>query len=234
LLRIERSVVELARSVAFYEGALGFSAATAAGQGLAVLRRDSATLVLREGGTGENVSACCQAFQHIALPVSDMAVAMARLAAFAPPMISVGGPQLLPASSGGVTAIKFRDPDGLPVEFLQFPDGRAGGIDHSAIVVADVARSIDFYRDRLGLRVVARQVNAGVEQDRLDGLDRVEVEVVALSAEVATPHIELLGYRRPSVVPRAPGDISATRLVFEADGEAIFDDPDGHKISKAQ
>ncbi len=232
VVRIERRVCALAQSVWFYVGALGFSAVAASGPGHAVLQRDGAVLVLREGGAAEESLACDQGFQHIALPVSDMAAAMARLAPFAPRMISVGGAQVLPESSGGVTAVKFRDPDGLPVEFLRFPDGRAGGIDHSAMVVADVARSIAFYRERLGLRVVARQVNAGPEQDRLDGLDGVEVDVVALAAEVATPHVELLGYRRPGVVTRRAGQVSATRLVFEAEGEALFYDPDGHEVEE--
>lgn len=30
----------------------------------------------------------------------------------------------LPESSGGVTAFKFRDPDGHPLELLAFPDGK--------------------------------------------------------------------------------------------------------------
>ena len=79
--------------------------------------------------------------------------------------ISIDGPQRLPASSGGVSAFKFRDPDGHPLELLAFPDGAwpahwqarsngdlALGIDHSAISVSDSARSIAFY-EALGLRV---------------------------------------------------------------------------------
>ena len=38
--------------------------------------------------------------------------------------ISTDGPQLLPASSGGVTAYKFRDPEGHPLELIAFPPGR--------------------------------------------------------------------------------------------------------------
>ena len=63
------------------------------------------------------------------------------------------GPVTLPKSAGGVTAVKFRDPEGHPLEFLQFPPGAnadwkgAGimGIDHSAISVGDVAASRRFY-----------------------------------------------------------------------------------------
>jgi len=50
-------------------------------------------------------------FQHFAIVVSDMQRAYARLresTGWRP--ITRGEPQLLPASSGGVTAFKFRDP----------------------------------------------------------------------------------------------------------------------------
>jgi catechol 2,3-dioxygenase-like lactoylglutathione lyase family enzyme len=57
-------------------------------------------------------------FQHLALVVSDIAEAHARLRDIAP--ITVDGPQRLPASSGGVLAFKFRDPDGHPFELVQF------------------------------------------------------------------------------------------------------------------
>ena len=43
----------------------------------------------------------------------------ARDAGAAP--ISREGPVTLPRSAGGVTAVKFRDPEGHPLEFLQFP-----------------------------------------------------------------------------------------------------------------
>ena len=37
--------------------------------------------------------------------------------------ISTSGPQLLPAASGGVSAFKFRDPEGHPLELIAFPPG---------------------------------------------------------------------------------------------------------------
>lgn len=61
-------------------------------------------------------------FQHIAIVVSDMRAAYSRLAArsgWTP--ISTAGPQLLPESSGGVTAFKFRDLEGHPLELIEFP-----------------------------------------------------------------------------------------------------------------
>ena len=83
-------------------------------------------------------------FQHFAIVVSDMTAAYANLQAlhnWTP--ISTDGPQILPPSSGGVTAFKFRDPEGHPLEMLAFRPGatpahwafRSGnlclGIDHS-------------------------------------------------------------------------------------------------------
>jgi catechol 2,3-dioxygenase-like lactoylglutathione lyase family enzyme len=234
ILRFERAVTDLGRAVAFYVGALGFEASGgSADQTRVWLRRGADTLVLQAGGAAEDVVACDQAFQHIALPVADMDAALARLQAFAPRMIGTGGPQLLPASSGGVTALKFFDPDGHPVEFLSFPDGRTGGIDHSAIVVSDTARSIAFYRERLGLQLAARQTNAGPEQDRLDGLSHVQVDVVALAPEAGSPHLELLGYRVPAVRPRRPRSWPATRIVWEVDDAhtpELVHDPDGHAL----
>lgn len=171
-------------------------------------------------------------FQHIAVVAADMASAYARLQRHAPHPISRGAPVRLPANADGVVAYKFRDVDGHPVELIAFPEGvgdprwqRARGadptlgIDHSAIGVADVGRSIDFYVRALGFRVVSRQLNTGVEQDRLDGASGVRVDVVALApAGHGTPHLELLGYRVPAplalAAEPAPSADAADRLVW--------------------
>jgi catechol 2,3-dioxygenase-like lactoylglutathione lyase family enzyme len=182
-------------------------------------------------------------FQHLALVVCDMAAAYARLRDITP--ISHGGPQTLPRSSGGACAFKFRDPDGHPLELLQFPPAqmpeawkhvRPGegqislGIDHSAISVAHADASAAFYA-LLGLRTGQRTLNAGPAQQRLDGLDGVEVGVVPLLPSIATPHLELLGYQ----VPKAPqgsapsvNDVAATRIVWHGDAAELIRDPQGH------
>jgi catechol 2,3-dioxygenase-like lactoylglutathione lyase family enzyme len=174
-------------------------------------------------------------FQHMAIVVADMRAAYARLAAqpgWTP--ISTAGPQRLPDSSGGVTAFKFRDPEGHPLELLEFPphrtpavwrEPRGGdpylGIDHSAIVVADTATSVAFY-GALGFRVSGSSLNRGAEQERLDGLPGAEVEVTGLEAGVGdVPHLELLRYRAPPngrfARTEAHGnDVAATRLVLAA------------------
>jgi catechol 2,3-dioxygenase-like lactoylglutathione lyase family enzyme len=192
-------------------------------------------------------------FQHIALVVSDMAAAHARLSArpdWRP--ISTAGPERLPAASGGVTAFKFRDPEGHPLEFLEFPAGSVPepwrgvggdicrGIDHSAISVAETDASLAFYAG-LGFTVLSRSINVGPEQGRLDGLPDPHVAVTGLRPPgAATPHLELLAYA--GAFPRAglasgDHDIAATTLVFvRADGAApdasprAVRDPDGHRL----
>jgi len=161
-------------------------------------------------------------FQHFAITTTDMAGAVARLGrvgGWTP--ISRGGPQKLPASSGGVIAFKFRDPEGHPLELIAFPEAPAGApprIDHSAISVADTAASIAFYQS-LGLTLGSRSLNRGPEQDRLDGLDAVVVEVTALELPGGGAHVELLCYRGDyprAAMPAAPDDVAATRLAWPA------------------
>ena len=183
-------------------------------------------------------------FQHFAIIVADMDAAYARLAKEAGwTAISDDGPQLLPASSGGVTAFKFRDPDGHPLELLAFPadaappkwrDAAASavflGVDHSAIAVADTARSEAFYVGMLGLAIGSRSVNRGPAQEHLDGTFNALVEVTALlTPNEASPHVELLCNRvpatgRPIPVDTRPNDVAATRLVIETDDLAGFVD----------
>jgi len=191
-------------------------------------------------------------FQHFAIVAADIDRAYERLTAIPGwAAISSRGPQRLPIASGGVTAFKFRDPEGHPLELLAFPDGdmparwRSShrgnpclGIDHSALSVADSARSVGFYAEH-GLRISNRFINFGPAQGRLDGLHAPRVEIVALAPHQATPHVELLCYQS---IPRAHridlqnNDIAATRLVFEtsdrsnAERGGYMRDPDGHHL----
>lgn len=182
-------------------------------------------------------------FQHLAIVVADMAAAYKRVREAA--SISAGGPQHLPASSGRVHAYKFRDPDGHPLELLQFPEhsgpkawqgksaagGQIGlGIDHSAISVADADASAAFY-GALGLAAGARTLNHGPEQQRLDCLRDVEVTVAPMQPAGGTPHLELLSYDIPrgaaGPLLRA-NDVAATRIVWRGARAALLRDPDGH------
>jgi catechol 2,3-dioxygenase-like lactoylglutathione lyase family enzyme len=65
-------------------------------------------------------------FQHLAIVVADMTAAYRHLLKVKGwTAISTEGPVLLPETSGGVTAFKFRDPEGHPLELLAFPTHRA-------------------------------------------------------------------------------------------------------------
>ena len=174
-----------------------------------------------------------QWFEHVALVTGDIATVWQRLKRASPGVITRGDPVLLPPNTGGVTAFKFRDPEGHPLELIFFPEGvgdpqwqegGAGvrGYDHTAIAVTDVARSTAFYTEFLGFRVGGRSLNVGTEQDRLDGLSGCEVDVVALRpADVPTPHVELLHYRTPPgrtlAAPVKANDVAAARQVHKID-----------------
>lgn len=186
-------------------------------------------------------------FQHFAMIAPDMDAAwrgLGREDGWSP--ITRNGPQRLPASSGGVTAFKFRDPEGHPLELLAFPEGRvperwqdraqagnAGGtllgIDHTAIVVSDTKASIRHYA-AAGFRHVGGSVNTGAEQAALDDVPDPWVEVTSLQAEgAASPHLELLCYGPPDRCDMVEdADPLATRIVMEPSGGGLRD-PDGHR-----
>lgn len=176
-------------------------------------------------------------FQHIAIVVDDMETAYSRLRACGGwTAITRSAPQRLPARSGAVTAFKFRDPEGHPLELLAFPPHKAPrrwreasprhgpclGIDHSAIVVSRTSHSVAFYQQVLGFSIIGGSLNRGPEQEQLDAIPGAVVEVTALDpgAESA-PHLELLCYRSPGL-PGAraalpSNDIAATRLTLDVD-----------------
>lgn len=177
-------------------------------------------------------------FQHFALVTDDAMAAWERAVALGAEPISTAGPVTLPASAGGVTAVKFRDPEGHPLELLQFPPDHAHrwqgtgllGIDHSAISVSDIAASRLFY-EGLGLSQKGGTLNQGPTQENLDGLSSVRVNVVPMMPRQGTPHLELLGYRTSRAREAGwfePNDIAATRTIWAADRNALIRDPDNH------
>jgi catechol 2,3-dioxygenase-like lactoylglutathione lyase family enzyme len=186
----------------------------------------------------DDTMACDLIFQHLALVTDDAEAAWHRAANAGATLISETLPITLPKSAGGVTAVKFRDPDGHPLEFLQFPKGSNPrwegtgilGIDHSAISVSDLVASRRFYAHH-GLSEADATVNHGPGQDALDDLDGTEVDVVPMNPTDKPPHVELLGYRHPvgrSLRPLAINDVAATRIVWRSNTDALIRDPDGH------
>ena len=113
--------------------------------------------------------------------------------------------------------------------------------------MSDTVRSISFYQNK-GFSVVKRQLNRGIEQARLDGLEGAFVEVTALETRAnSVPHLELLCYQRPQVLSDAAAadDPRSTRLVLVRDledgsvaaqsGDVVIAemserDPDGHLL----
>lgn len=244
------------RLLAFY-AALGFTV----GEALAVPPEECAMLglsgtatrwPLRLGGTRidldhytqpgrtypKDADAASRCFQHLALVTDDVATSWAVAKAAGATPISCDGPVTLPRSSGGATAIKFRDPEGHPLELLRFADmadrdwvgSGIGGIDHSAIVAHDLDASIAFYTAH-GLARAAGTLNRGSEQAALDGLADPVADVVPMMPGDARPHVELLHYRRPGEAPNGQvdvADVAATRIVWQGGDPALLRDPDGH------
>lgn len=164
-------------------------------------------------------------FQHVALIVSDMDRAYAKLREHKVQHAS-SGPQRLPdwnPNAGGISAFYFRDPDGNHLEILHFPPGKGDarwhrntdrlflGIDHTAIAVADTESSLRFYRDTLGLAVAGASENYGAEQERLNNVFGARLRITALRA-AAGPGVELLEYLAPRTGRPMPVDTRASDL----------------------
>ena len=150
-------------------------------------------------------------FQHIAIVVSDMDRAYGLLREHHVRHAS-SSPQTLPPSipaAAGIRAFYFKDPDGHVLEIIQFPSDKgdprwrdAGdrvflGIDHTAIVVADTAKSIEFYQDVLGMHVAGESQNAGDEQEHLNNVFGARLRITSLRAS-GGPGVELLEYLAPA------------------------------------
>ena len=196
-------------------------------------------------------------FQHIAIIVNDMDQAYLWLQQHKVEVISPA-PQRLPdwnPSAGGIRAFYFKDPDGHPLEVLEFPPDKGDpkwrrpsdrvflGIDHTAIVVADTDAALRFYRDTLGLRVAGASENWGPEQERLNNVPGARLRITTLRA-AGGPGVELLEYRTPRDGRPAPADARVNDLghwhtIFTADlrkpasiprAGHVVRDPDGHAV----
>jgi len=166
-----------------------------------------------------------QWFQHIAIVVSDMDKAYQRLRDYKVHHTSTG-PQRLPdwnKAAAGIKAFYFKDPDGHNLELIYFPAGKGSpkwqatngrlflGIDHTAIAVSDTDRSLQFYRDLLGMKLAGESENYGTEQEHLNNVFGSRVRISGLRAK-SGPGVEFLDYLTPRDGRPAPPDTRANDL----------------------
>jgi catechol 2,3-dioxygenase-like lactoylglutathione lyase family enzyme len=166
-----------------------------------------------------------QWFQHIAIVVSDMDKAYQQLRAHKVRHTSTG-PQRIPdwnKAAAGIKAFYFKDPDDHNLELIYFPPGKGDpkwqrtngrlflGIDHTAIAVSDTERSLQFYRDTLGMKVAGESENYGTEQEHLNQVFGSRVRISGLKAQ-AGPGVEFLEYLTPRDGRPAPLDTRANDL----------------------
>jgi catechol 2,3-dioxygenase-like lactoylglutathione lyase family enzyme len=185
-------------------------------------------------------------FQHVAIVVGDMDRAYARLREHRVRHTSPA-PQRLPdwnPQAGGIRAFYFKDPDGHPLELIWFPPGKGDprwqrpggrlflGIDHTALVVADTARSLACYRDVLGLRATGASENWGPEQERLNAVLGARLRITTLRA-AAGPGLELLEYLTPRDGRPVPADARANDLIHWRTGLVTSDVRAAHRALRA-
>jgi MIP family channel proteins len=242
------TVSEMERSVAFYRDILGFEKMSDTGvagpayERLMSLAGVRARVVSMRLGAerielteflaprGRTAPADSQSndawFQHVAIITNDIEQGYLWLRRHDVQQVSPA-PQRLPdwnPKAGGIKAFYFRDPDGHPLEILEFPPDKGDarwrrpsdriflGIDHTAIVVTDTESSLRFYRDILGLRVAGESLNWGPEQARLNNVVGARVRITTLRAATG-PGVELLEYLAPRTGRPAPADLAVNDLV---------------------
>lgn len=180
-------------------------------------------------------------FQHVAIIVSDMTRAYEVLRQNHVHYISPY-PQTLPEwnpNAAGIKAFYFQDPDGHPLEVLQFPPAKGDpkwqqandklflGIDHTAIAVSNTDASLAFYSKLLGMRVAGGSDNYGFEQEHLNNVFGAHVRITALRSPSGLG-VEFLDYitprgGRPAAANASPTDIDHHETVIVVDDLAGLD-----------
>jgi catechol 2,3-dioxygenase-like lactoylglutathione lyase family enzyme len=165
-------------------------------------------------------------FQHIAIVVSNMDSAYARLRKFNVVQVSTA-PQTLPKTipaAEGVKAFYFRDPAGHNLELIYFPPGKGNpkwqektdkiflGIDHTAIGVGESERSKKFYGDLLGIKYQGDSYNFGSEQEHLNNVQGASLHISGNKAEEGMG-VEFLEYLNPKSGRPFPKDERADDLI---------------------
>ena len=175
-------------------------------------------------------------FQHIAIVVSNMDSAYARLKKFNVQHVSTG-PQTLPKSipaAEGIKAFYFRDPAGHNLELIYFPPGKGNpkwqqpysnrgdkiflGIDHTAIGIAQTEASKKFYGELLGVKYQGESFNKGIEQEHLNNVKDASLHISGNKAPEGMG-VEFLEYLFPKNGRSYPIDERADDLIHY---ETIF------------
>jgi len=184
---------------------------------------------LTSGGRSipEDAKANDLSFQHIAIVVSDMDKAFARLKKFNVEFVSTA-PQTLPKTippAEGVKAFYFHDPDKHSLELIYFPEGKGQtkwhvktgkiflGIDHTAIGISNTEKSLDFYQTLLGIERKGESFNYGIEQEHLNNIEGASLHITGLRSP-AGPGIEFLQYIKPGVGKAYPSDTKANDIWY--------------------
>lgn len=163
-------------------------------------------------------------FQHIAIVVSDMDAAYARVRAAGLRHVSTA-PQRLPdwnPNAGGISAFYFQDEDGHNLELIAYPPGKGDprwqakdrlflGIDHTAIGITETSASLRFWRDLLGLTVAGESVNYGTEQEHLNLVFGAKLHISGLKGDAGFG-VEFLDYLAPANGRPTPLDLAANDL----------------------
>lgn len=179
-------------------------------------------------------------FQHIAIVVSNMDSAYARLRKYNVQHVSTS-PQVLPKSipaAEGIQAFYFRDPAGHNLELIYFPQGKGDpkwqdakgkiflGIDHTAIGISNTEKSKKFYA-LLGVHYKGESFNFGIEQEHLNNVKGARLHISGNRA-FAGMGVEFLEYQNPKNGRSYPKDERADDLVHwetivkTDNAEAIF------------
>ena len=168
-------------------------------------------------------------FQHLSIVVGDLDKAYQILRG-QKVRYSSNAPQILPAYLGeaaGIKAFYFKDFDNHILELIEFPPNKAKnkwreaaknennlflGIDHTAIVVGDTKKSLEFYRDTLQMEISGESENYGDEQEHLTGVCGARVKITSLETPQTGIGVELLEYLSPKDGKPFPKDSQANDL----------------------
>ena len=92
-------------------------------------------------------------------------------------------------------------------------------IRHTGIVVSDMERSLEFYRDFLSLKVVKKMVETGNYIDKISGLKNVKVITIKMAAEDGNL-IELLyfhSHHGKAIAKKEICEIGVSHVAFTVD-----------------